>query len=68
MTEYAERRREAALELDHARLEAETVACPECHVPVGERCRNVNDGGPLVKLPHLKRIDAGKAAEVVDTP
>jgi hypothetical protein len=60
MTSWAEQRREAALELDHARLEAERVACPECQAAVGERCRNVNDGGPLVKLPHWKR---SKAAE-----
>ena len=60
MTTWAERRREASLKLDHARMEAEAVACPECHAPVGERCRNVNDGRPLVKLPHLKRSKASE--------
>lgn len=55
MTSWAEGRRHSALELDSIRLEAETVACPECGAPVGERCRNVNDGRPLNKLPHHKR-------------
>lgn len=60
MTSWAEQRRVAALELDHARQEAEKVPCPECQAGVGVRCRNVNDGGPLMKLPHWKRT---KAAE-----
>lgn len=59
MTSWAEQRREAALELDHARLEAETVACPECEAPVGERCRNVNDGGPLMKAPAFEANESG---------
>lgn len=58
MTTWAEGRRHAALELDSVRLEAETVACPECEAAVGEGCRNVNDGRPLVKLPHWKRTKA----------
>lgn len=58
MTSWAEGRRHAALELDSVRIDAEAVACPECEVEAGETCRNVNDGRPLVKLPHLKRTKA----------
>lgn len=58
MTSWAERRRESALELDFIRQQAELVACPECLSAVGESCRNVNDGGPLRKLPHRKRMEA----------
>lgn len=59
MTTWAERRREAALELDHVRLEAEQVPCPECEAEVGERCRNVHDGVPLEKQPaHWRRVKA----------
>lgn len=60
MTSWAEQRRVSALELDHVRQQAERVACPECQAAVGERCRNVNDGGPLMKLPHLKRTNAAE--------
>lgn len=62
MTSWAEQRREAALELDHARQEAETVVCPECEAAVGERCRNVHDGLPIEKQPaHWRRIKAAGA-------
>lgn len=63
MTSWAERQREAGLELDNERLEAQKVACPECQAPVGERCRNVHDGQPLVKFPaHWRRIRAAEEA------
>lgn len=58
MTQFAEDRRAAGLELDYLRAEAATVACPECEAVVGEQCRNVNDGGPLRHLPHRKRMEA----------
>lgn len=61
MTSWAERQREAGLELDNERQQAETVLCPECQARVGERCRNVHDGSPLEKQPaHWRRL---KAAE-----
>lgn len=61
MTSWAERRREAALELDHARLEAEKVPCPECEAEPGVRCRNVHDGEPIEKQPaHWRRIRAAE--------
>lgn len=57
MTGWAESRREAALWRDFERSEAEQVACPECHVPAGERCQNLDGGGPLERLPaHWRRI------------
>jgi hypothetical protein len=58
MTGWAEQQRDAALELDFIRQQAALVVCPECSAPVGESCRNVNDGGPLAKLPHRKRSEA----------
>lgn len=62
MTSWAERRREEGLHLDYLRQESEQVPCPECAAAVGERCQNVNDGGPLGKAPHLKRIKAAELA------
>jgi hypothetical protein len=63
VTSWAEQRRVAALELDHARQEAQKVACPECQAPVGERCRNVHDGAPIEKQPaHWRRIRAAEEA------
>lgn len=62
MTTWAERRREAGLELDHVRQEAEQVACPECEAVAGERCRNVHDGQPIEKQPaHWRRLKAAGA-------
>lgn len=59
MTAWAERRRDAALEKDNERLEAERFTCPECEAAPGETCRNVHDGQPLGKLPaHWRRIKA----------
>jgi hypothetical protein len=59
VTGWAEDREYAALEKDHERLQAETVACPECGAVPGERCANVHDGLPLEKQPaHWKRIKA----------
>ncbi len=64
MATWAERRRDAALEKDNERLEAERFNCPECEAAPGETCRNVHDGQPLGKLPaHWRRI---KAAEEVE--
>lgn len=63
MTSWAERRREEGLHLDYLRQEAERVLCPECQAAVGQHCRNVNDGGPLGKAPHLKRIKAAEASQ-----
>lgn len=61
MTSWAEQRRVSALELDHARLEAEKVVCPECQAAVRERCRNVHDGVPIEKQPaHWRRIKASE--------
>lgn len=57
MSSWAEDRRVAGMELDYLRQEAATVVCPECVAAVGEQCRNVNDGGPLLKLPHRKRME-----------
>ena len=63
MTGWAERQREAALEKDNERLEAEQVACPECSAGVGETCRDVHNGQPLGKLPaHWRRIKAASQA------
>lgn len=62
MTGWAEGRREAALWRDFERSEAEQVACPECHQPAGERCQNLDGGGPLEKFPaHWRRIKASEA-------
>lgn len=58
MTSWAEDRRTAGLELDYLRTESATVVCPECQAVVGAQCVNVNDGGPLKRLPHRKRMDA----------
>lgn len=64
MTSWAEQRREAALQLDHARQEAEQVPCPECEAGVGVRCRNVHDGVPIEKQPaHWRRVKAAAEAE-----
>lgn len=58
MTAWAEGRRFEGLELDYLRTESATVDCPECDAPVGEPCRNATYGGPLVGLPHHKRMEA----------
>lgn len=51
MTSWAEGRRLAALERDHERQQALTVACPAppqgCEAAVGEECRNLRTGMPL---------------------
>lgn len=58
MTSWAERRREASLEKDFERQQAERVDCPGCGAAVGERCR-FTDGVPLGKFPaHWQRIKA----------
>ena len=63
MTSWAERRREAGLEWDNERAEAEKHPCPECEAGVGETCRNVHDGQPLERLPaHWRRLKAGESA------
>lgn len=62
MTSWANRRREEGLHLDYLRQEAQQVFCPECQAAAGDACRNVNDGGPLGKAPHLKRIKAAELA------
>ena len=63
MTQWAEDRRAAGLEKDFEQQQAELVACPECHAPVGERCRNVHDGPPLGRLPaHWRRLRAAETA------
>lgn len=67
MTSWAERRREAGLHLDYLRQQAQQVPCPECRAAAGEQCRNVNDGGPLGKAPHLKRIAAADQAAAEET-
>lgn len=59
MTGWARRRELADSEWRMERDQAETIACPEpsCGAAVGEHCRNINDGGPLERLPaHGKRI------------
>lgn len=64
MTAWADRRREAELERDYERQQAELVACPECEAPVGVRCRNVHDGLPIEKQPaHWRRILAAAREE-----
>lgn len=64
MTSWAERRREAGLEKDHERQQAELVPCPECEAPAGERCRNVHDGLPIEKQPaHWRRLLAAARRE-----
>ncbi len=63
MTSWAERRREAGLEWDNERLEAEQRSCPECQAGVGETCRNVHDGSLLERLPaHWRRIRAADSS------
>lgn len=65
MTGWAERQREAGLEKDFERQQAEQVPCtePGCGAAVGEQCRNVADGLPLVKQPaHWRRIKAAEEA------
>ena len=64
MSGWAEDREYEALELDHARQQAELVACPECGAVVGERCSNVHDGQPLGRLPaHWRRLKAAEGSE-----
>lgn len=68
MTSWAESRREAALQRDYERQQAEQVECPECHAGVGERCRNVHDGQPIRKLPaHWRRLRAADQADAGST-
>ena len=68
MTSWAERREEAALELDNDRIEFGQVPCPECGAGVGERCRDVHNGQPLGKLPaHWRRIKASDQAAAEET-
>lgn len=66
MTEWANARRLEALERDHDRQQALTVACPPppwgCEAAVGEECRNVRTGQPLEhQVAHRLRVVASRA-------
>jgi hypothetical protein len=39
------------------REESETVPCPRCHAPIGERCRSTINREPM-RVPHWQRIRA----------
>jgi hypothetical protein len=69
MTSWAARERAKDLTWQHDRLLAMQVPCdePGCGAAAEELCRNVRTGDPLEhQAAHKRRIDAGKAAEVVD--
>lgn len=71
MTRWANNRRYADLERDHARQEladdrerALTLPCeePGCGATAGEICTNLRDGKPLTKqVVHGRRLIAGQA-------
>lgn len=44
-------------DLEQVHREAVVVACPQCHQPIDERCRNTATGN-ATKIPHSKRMKA----------
>jgi hypothetical protein len=73
MTAWAERRRVAALERDHERQVALTVACPSpphgCDAPAGKDCRNLRTGLPLEhQVAHRQRVIRGEQQAAARVP